>query len=393
MAIKRIFQDKLQKMLKQFPAVGLIGPRQSGKTTAAHIVQQQLKGKSVYFDLESPADMRRFSDPELFLQQFQDTCVVIDEVQRLPELFPLLRSLIDKKRKAGRFLLLGSASPDMVKGVSESLAGRINYLEAHPFHILELPDKKNTLQKHWFRGGFPDAWLAKNDEAHFAWIDSFVRTFVERDLNTLFGTTFSPQVMFRIWRMLAHHHGGVWNAQSFAKGLDISPTTVNRYVDFLEGAFMLRKLPPYFVNSRKRLLKTPKIYLRDTGVLHYLMDIHKASELKFHPAVGNSWEGYVIEQILSVLPRTVQPFYYRTHNGTEMDLVLVKGIKPVASIEIKLTLSPSITKSMIESVADLNTKKNFIVNAQETPSFPLSKQFVVCGLKEFLEHHLPLIIK
>jgi predicted AAA+ superfamily ATPase len=358
------------------------------------MVQKQMKGKQpVYFDLESPTDFRKFYDPELFLQDYEDTCVIIDEVQRLPELFPLLRSLVDKKRKPARFLLLGSASPDLVKGVSESLAGRISYLEAHPFHILELADKKNILQKHWFRGGFPDAWLAKNDDYHFQWVDGFVRTFVERDLNTLFGTTFSPQTMFRLWRMLAHYHGDIWNAQSFAKGLDISPTTVNRYVDFLEGAFMLRKLQPYYVNSKKRLVKAPKVYLRDSGILHYLLDIQNFKTLKAHPSVGYSWEGYVIEQIVSTLPRTVQPFYYRTHNGSEIDLVLVKGIKPVATIEIKNTLSPTISRGMLESIKDLKAKNNFIVTPQESLSYPLSKSIVVSGLKQFLSKYITEITK
>lgn len=394
MIIKRIFQDKLFQLLNQFPIVGLLGPRQSGKTTIAKVVQKQLKGKQlVYFDLESPTDFRKFSDPELFLQDYEDTCVIIDEVQRLPELFPLLRSLVDKKRKPARFLLLGSASPDLVKGVSESLAGRISYLEAHPFHLLELSDKKNIQQKHWFRGGFPDAWLAKNDDYHFQWIDGFVRTFIERDLNTLFGTTFSPQTMFRLWRMLAHYHGGIWNAQSFAKGLDISPTTVNRYVDFLEGAFMLRKLQPYYVNSKKRLVKAPKVYLRDSGILHYLLDIQNLKTLKSHPSVGYSWEGYVIEQIISILPRTIQPFYYRTHNGSEMDLVLVKGIKPIATIEIKNTLSPTVSKGMLESIKDLKAKNNFIITPQESLSYPLSKSVVVTGLKQFLSDYIIKIIK
>ena len=394
MIIKRIYQDKLFLLLNQFPIVGLLGPRQSGKTTIAKMVQKQMKGKQpVYFDLESPTDFRKFYDPELFLQDYEDTCVIIDEVQRLPELFPLLRSLVDKKRKPARFLLLGSASPDLVKGVSESLAGRISYLEAHPFHILELADKKNILQKHWFRGGFPDAWLAKNDDYHFQWVDGFVRTFVERDLNTLFGTTFSPQTMFRLWRMLAHYHGDIWNAQSFAKGLDISPTTVNRYVDFLEGAFMLRKLQPYYVNSKKRLVKAPKVYLRDSGILHYLLDIQNFKTLKAHPSVGYSWEGYVIEQIVSTLPRTVQPFYYRTHNGSEIDLVLVKGIKPVATIEIKNTLSPTISRGMLESIKDLKAKNNFIVTPQESLSYPLSKSIVVSGLKQFLSKYITEITK
>ena len=210
----------------------------------------------------------------MLFSQNEDTLFIIDEVQRMPALFQLLRSVIDRKKKHGRFILLGSADPQLIRGVSETLAGRITYLHTYPLHFIELPIKPKTMEKHFFRGGFPDAFLAKNDVAHFAWMDSFARTFIERDLNQLFGTNFSPPVMFKLWHMLAHHHGGIWNAQSFAKGLDISPTTVNRYIDFLEGAFMVRRLMPYFVNIGKRLVKSPKIYIADTGLLHYLLISH-----------------------------------------------------------------------------------------------------------------------
>ncbi len=391
--IVRAVNSNLSILLKQFPAVGLIGPRQSGKTTIAQALQKELKKDSVYFDLESPADFRRFSDPELFLSQHQDACVIIDEVQRLPKLFPILRSLIDKKRKPGRFLLLGSASPDLVRDASESLAGRIYYMEAHPFNLTELPAKNTTLQKHWYRGGFPNAFLAKNDSAHFFWMDGFVRTFVERDLNSLFGVNFSPQLMFRLWRMIAHHHGGIWNAQSFAKGLDVSPTTVNRYLDYLEGSFMVRKLQPYFVNTRKRLLKTPKVYLRDSGLLHYLLDIHNAKALKYHSAVGLSWEGYAMEQIIQLLPRTLHPYYYRTHDGSEMDLVLLKGLKPAACVEIKYSLSPTVSRGMMESIKDLKSKNNFAIIPGDAAAYPLNRDIKVCGLIHFLREELPKLMK
>lgn len=391
--ISRTIESRVLKMMKQFPAVGLIGPRQCGKTTVALLFQQKFPKKTVYFDLESPADLRKFSDPELFIQQLDADTIIIDEVQRLPELFSILRSLIDKKRKPGRFLLLGSASPELVQGTSETLAGRIFYIDAAPFNLTELAPEIATQKKHWFRGGFPDAFLAKKDDAAFNWMDGFVRTFVERDLNSLFGTSFSPQLMFRIWRMLAHHHGGVWNAHSFAKGLDISPTTVNRYLDHLEGAFMVRKLSPYFVNSKKRLIKSPKVYLRDSGLLHYLLDIFKSADLPVHPQVGFSWEGYVIEQIIQLLPHNIQPFYYRTHDGSEMDLVLVKGIKPLACIEIKLTHSPSLNKGMTESLKDLECKHNFIITPSPDASYPLNKQVIAVGLQEFLSVQLIKLIK
>ena len=392
MKIKRIAEMQVEKLLKQFPAVGLVGPRQCGKTTVALTIQKQLKAKADYFDLESPADLRKFNDIEFFLTQHQDANLIIDEVQRLPGLFPVLRSVIDKKKKPGRFLLLGSATPEMVKGASESLAGRIYYIEAHPFNITELPLKSTTLNKHWFRGGFPDSYMAKNDEVQFLWMDGFARTFVERDLNSFFGSTFSPQVMFRLWRMLAHHHAGIWNANSFAKGLDISQTTTNRYLDHLEGAYMVRKLMPFHINSKKRLVKSPKVYIRDSGLLHYLLDIYNVKTLFNHSAVGNSWEGYVIEQIIQLLPRTIQPYYYRTHDGSEVDLILVKGIKPIASIEIKYATAPSVSRGMTESLKDLGTKHNFIITPSLDDDFGINKQVKVVGLMPFLTHTLPLLI-
>jgi predicted AAA+ superfamily ATPase len=393
MKIKRIAEVQVEKLLKQFPAVGLVGPRQCGKTTIALTIQKQLNAKADYFDLESPADLRKFNDIEFFLSQHQDSNLIIDEVQRLPELFPILRSVIDKKKKVGRFLLPGSASPEMVKGASESLAGRIYYIEAHPFNIIELPQKSTTLNKHWFRGGFPDSYMAKNDESQFLWMDGFAQTFVERDLNSLFGTSFSPQVMFRLWRMLAHHHAGIWNANSFAKGLDISQTTTNRYLDHLEGAYMVRKLMPFHVNSKKRLVKSPKVYIRDTGLLHYLLDIYNLKTLFNHAAVGNSWEGYVIEQIIQLLPRTIQPYYYRTHDGSEVDLILVKGIKPIVSIEIKYSTSPSVSRGLTESIKDLGTKQNFIISASSDEAYCINKQVKVVGLIPFLRDILPQILK
>jgi uncharacterized protein len=391
--IQRAVGIRLLKLLKQFPAVGIIGPRQCGKTTIAKTFQRSGKKKVLYFDLESPADARKFEDPELFLDSLDAQTIIIDEVQRKPELFPILRSLIDRKRRNGRFLLLGSASPELIRGASETLAGRIFYLEATPFRLDELADQKNAMNRHWFRGGFPGAFLARTDGAYFNWMDGFVRTFVERDLNSLFGTSFSPSLMFRLWRMLSHHHGHTWNANSFAKGLDVSPTTVNRYLDHLEGAFMIRKLPPYFMNTRKRLTKSPKIYLRDSGLLHYLLDIHHAAGLPNHPVLGHSWEGYAIEQICNLLPQNVRPFFYRTHDGSEMDLVLVKGIKPVACIEIKYTTSPSVSRGMTESIRDLRSRKNFILTPGHAPGWQLRKDIRVQNLEDFTTSTLPELVK
>ncbi len=391
--IKRLYDLRIDKMLKQFPVVCLLGPRQSGKTTAAKLFAKKSRKPVLYLDMESRADLRKMEDPELFLKQHTDHLVIIDEVQFKPELFPLLRHLVDDHRKPGRFLLLGSASPDLVKGASESLAGRVYYIDTFPFNLSELPVLKNSIQKHWFRGGFPDAWLARTDSAWLDWMDGYARTFIERDLNKLFGVAFSTQLMYKIWRMIAHQQGGIWNAQSFAKGLEVSPTTINRYIDYLEGAFMIRKLQPFHINTRKRLLKTPKIYFRDSGLLHYLMDIPNARYLQSHPIVGNSWEGYAIEQVCQLLHQRIMPFFYRTHDGSEMDLVLVKGLTVIACIEIKYTLSPTISKGLRESIKDLNSKHNFIITPSPDDYYKAEKNLVICGLKPFIDQALPKLIK
>lgn len=391
--IDRLKKKQVISLTKQFPVIAIIGPRQSGKTTLSKLVYLKNKKDAYYFDLESPVDRARFNNPEYFLSSLDDRPVIIDEVQRLPELFALLRSLVDKKKKPGRFILLGSASPHLIKGVSETLAGRIAYVEVDPFNLLEIYRKQSDLNRHWFRGGFPDAWRAKTEAQWYAWMDNFFRTFIERDLNTLFGVNFSPDLMFKLWRMLAHFHGGIWNAQSFSKGLDVSPTTVNRYIEYLEGAFMLRRLPAYFVNARKRLIKSPKVYIRDSGLLHYLTDIQSAKELTFNPAVGYAWEGYVVEQILQVLPSSIKPYYYRTQDGSEMDLVLVKGIKPMACIEIKTTNDPSLSRGFFESFKDLKCNKGFVVTPYQEVSYQLAEQVIIVGLQEFLTKTLPFLIK
>ena len=392
--IKRFKINEIGILLKQFPVVAIIRPRQCGKTTLTKMEVLKLKKTGLYFDLESPKDSSKFYDAEYFLESISSEveCIVIDEVQRMPELFSILRSLVDKNKQKGKYVLLGSASPELVKGVSESLAGRIAYCEISPLNITELYENKEDINKLWFRGGFPDAWLCETDEDWFRWMDNFFRTFIERDLNTLFGVSFSPSLMYKLWRMLAHNHGQMLNSQSLAKGLDVSPTTVNRYIDFLEGAFMIRKLPAYFTNAKKRLIKSPKIYIRDSGLLNYLLDITKEKDIHYHSNVGNSWEGYALEQILQHLPNFIKPFYYRTHDGSEMDLVLVRGITPIACIELKTTNNPSVTRGYYESVKDLNCDTNFVVTPFQEVSFKLNENTLVCGLIDFITNDLMKLI-
>ena len=392
--IKRFKIKEIGDLLKQFPIVAIIGPRQCGKTTLTKMEVLKLKKTGLYFDLESPRDASKFHDAEFFLESISSNveCIVIDEVQRMPELFSILRSLIDQNKQKGKYVLLGSASPELVKGVSESLAGRIAYCEISPFNISEIYENKEDLNKLWFRGGFPDAFLCETDEDWFRWMDNFFRTFIERDLNTLFGVTFSPSLMYKLWRMLAHNHGQMLNSQSLAKGLDVSPTTVNRYIDFLEGAFMVRKLPAYFTNAKKRLIKSPKIYIRDSGLVNYLLDITKEKDIHFHSNVGNCWEGYALEQILQHLPNYIKPFYYRTHDGSEMDLVLVRGITPIACIELKTTNNPSVTRGFYESIKDLKCDRNFVITPFQEVSYKINKNTLVCGLIDFITNDLKKLI-
>ena len=391
--IKRFKQKEIGRLMKQFPVIAIIGPRQCGKTTLALQMYDHKFNDALYFDLESPADRRRFDEPEYFLTALESKIIIIDEVQRLPGLFALLRSIVDKNKRKGRYLLLGSSTPHLIKGVSETLAGRIAYTEISTLNLTEIYKKQSDVTKHWFRGGFPDAWLSKNDTKCYIWMDNFFRTFIERDLNTLFGVNFSAEVMFKLWRMLAHFHGSVWNADSFSKGLDISRTTVNRYVNYLEGAFMLRVLPPYYTNSKKSIVKSPKIYIRDSGLLHYLNDIHHSKNIFNNPNVGNAWEGYVIEQIIQLLPSFIRPYYYRTHYGSEMDLVLVRGLKPIACIEIKSSNEPTLSRGFYESIDFLKTKKSFIITPHQNISYFMEKSIMVCGIHDFLTIQLQKIWK
>lgn len=390
--IKRIKEKEIIANMKQFPVVAIIGPRQCGKTTMAKLLYQTKK-KNLYFDLESPSDKNKFRNPEYFLESLEADTIIIDEIQRLPELFELLRSLVDKNKKKGKYLVLGSSSPHLIKGVSESLAGRIAYTSVATLNITEVYKRNGDINKHWFRGGFPDAWLAKNDLTWFNWMDHFFRTFIERDLNTMFGVNFSTDLMFKLWTMLGHFNGSVWNANSFGKGLNVSPTTINRYLDYLEGAFVMRKLPAYFSNTKKRLIKSPKVYVRDSGLLHYLTNIHTAKDMAFNPAIGNDWEGYVIEQIIQLLPSMIRPYYYRTHDGSEMDLVLVKGLKPIVCIEIKTNNEPNLTRGFYECLRDLKCNQAFVITPFQSAPYKLNEQVMVYGLYDFLKSKLPTLVK
>ncbi|MBO9617824.1 MAG: ATP-binding protein [Niabella sp.] len=385
--IQRKLEAAILKLLKQFPAVAILGPRQVGKTTLAKKVLKLSGKKNVYLDLERPTDQLKLADAEAYLEFQNDKCVVLDEVQYMPELFSILRPLIDEKRKPGRYLLTGSASPSLVKGVSESLAGRIAYTELPPIGLTELP-KSISLQKHWFRGGFPAALTAQTNTGSIEWLDHFIKSYIERDLNQFFHVALNPLIIRRFWQMLAYNNGGILNAGNFARALGITNPTVQRYLDYLEGAYLIRSLQPWFVNINKRLVRSPKIYIRDSGLLHRLAQVNSMEELRGNVLIGASWEGYVVEQIAQAAPAHLSLFFYRTHNGAELDLLLVKKNKPHAAIEIKVNTSAQPSRGFYESIDTLKPAKSFII-APSGEAYPAANGTVRCNLKHFLMAELP----
>ncbi|MBI5631870.1 MAG: ATP-binding protein [Nitrospirae bacterium] len=379
--IKRTLQDRLIRSLRNFPVVGIVGPRQTGKTTLAKQIAGSHRGKVIYLDLELPSDMNRLSDAELFLSSRQDSLVIIDEIQRMPSLFPLLRALVDKKRRNGRFLILGSASPDVIKNASESLAGRVAYHELAQFSLSETGDK--SLKKLWIRGGYPLSYLAKSDSLSFAWREAFIKTYLEMDIPQL-GIRVPAGQLRRFWMMVAHMHGQLWNASAVGRGLGVSPVAVKHYLDILESTFIVRQLVPYFHNAKKRLVKAPKVYIRDSGLLHLLLNVRTDDELHGHPAIGSSWEGFVIGQILAIMPESWQHFFYRTAVGAEIDLLLIgpKGRK--VGVEIKYSLSPRPAKGFWIAMDELKCSKGFVVYPGEE-GFPLADKTKVIPVSALTE--------
>ena len=387
--IVRNYLRQIKEGLLQFPAVALLGPRQIGKSTLAKSLS--FKRESVFLDLEKQSHQNQLSDPETFFKDHQDQLVIIDEVQIMPGLFAALRPAIDEHRQAGRFLLLGSASPPLVKGVSESLAGRIRYLELPSINILEAEKNKIELNMLWVRGGFPTSLTARTGILSVTWRQQLIRSFVERDLTLLFGIAISQSTVQNFWQMIAHQQGRLFNSQSFATSLGVSGPTVKRYLEFLQGAFLVRILEPWFVNTSKRLVRSPKVYVRDSGLLHAMLYLEDKNALLGHPVAGFSWEGFVIEQIIQNMPDTLRPFFYRTHHGAEADLVLVKGITPVAAIEIKLTNAPVVSKGFYQSIEDLKLGQGFVITpGSETYS---QKQVQVMNVTAFVKNVLPKLVR
>lgn len=357
--ITRQEELRIRDSLSDFPAVGILGPRQVGKTTLAKQLETVFP-ESVYFDFENPDVLARMSNPTLFLRPLQDRLVVLDEVQRAPELFPVLRSLIDENRISGRFLLLGSASPDLLKQSSESLAGRVRYHELQPFNLFELSGSVSE-DRLWLRGGFPSSVLAHSDSKSMDWLEMFIRTFLERDLNELNFSLPSVQLR-RFWTMLAHSQGQQFNASRFALSLGVTDKTVRRWLDVFTDTFMVRQLQPWLPNIGKRLMKMPKTYVSDSGLVHRLLGIDTQDQLLSHPVCGHSWEGFVIQQVAAMMPFRTELYHYRTRSGAEIDLLLkLPGRSQLTAIEIKRSLSPKLARGFWNAMEDTECDRAFVI--------------------------------
>jgi len=383
--IPRRIKVQIEAGLSRQAAVALMGPRQVGKTTLAKILASQ--SDSVFLDLESPTDRQKLADPEFFLNRFSDRLVILDEIHRIPELFQVLRVLIDEGRRQGRgkgrFLLLGSAGIELLGQSGESLAGRIEYVHLTPFQILEL-SKKKLWELHWLRGGFPESYLAQNDSDSFKFRQNFIRTYLERDVPML-GPRIPAETLERFWTMLAHSQGSLFNASKLAAGLGVSSPTVSNYLGLLVDLLLMRRLPPFLANVKKRLVKSPKVYLRDSGILHALLGIRSMEDLLGHPIAGMSWEGYVIENLLAVMPERTLASFYRTSAGAEIDLVLeLGGSHGIWAIEIKKSTAPKLERGFHLAVEDIQPNRVFVVyTGQER--YPKSADIEVLCLRELAQ--------
>ena len=377
--IPRLLGEYVRNALTQVPAVAILGPRQCGKTTLA---RDLAGGRSdvLYLDLERPSDLSRLSDPEALFAANTQRMICIDEIQRVPELFPVMRYAIDMDRRPGRFLILGSASKQLIRQSSETLAGRIRYLELTPFLLNEVADG-GSLERHWLRGGFPLSWVAEDEEASFEWRLDFLLDFLERDIPMLQPRVL-PESVRRLLTMLAHMHGQLLNMSSLSSALGVSGPTIRNYIDLLEDAFMVRRLIPYAANLKKRLVKSPKLYLRDSGVLHTLLNISDRNTLFGHPVYGSSWEGYAIENILAKCRKTVQASFFKTVRGAEIDLILEQGLSRVA-VEFKSSSTAKPQRGFWTALQDLDIERAWIV-APIQEGFPLHGARVA-SLQEFLQ--------
>jgi uncharacterized protein len=370
MMLERLALNPLRLLLAQFPAVAILGPRQVGKTTLAWALADQLGG-ATYLDLESPGDAAKLSDPAAYFDAHRDELIVLDEVQRAPALFAELRGVIDQRRRAGKrhgqFLLLGSATGALLQQSAESLAGRIAYLELSPLNMLEAPP--GDAPRLWIRGGFPESFLAANDAASLRWREQFIATYLERDIPQL-GPRIPAETLRRLWTMLAHEQGQLLNAAKLAASLAVSGQTVARYLDLMTDLMLVRRLRPWASNEGKRLVRAPKVYVRDSGLVHALLGLASFDEVIAHPVTGGSWEGWVIDNLLAAAPLGTQAYFYRSSAGAEIDLVLELPKRQRWAIEIKRSSAPSVSKGFHIAAADLAASARFVVHSG-AQSFPL----------------------
>ncbi len=381
--LTRRITPELRSLLQQSPAVALIGPRQVGKTTLA--LEVAGSRAAVYLDLESEADRARLAEPELYLADHLDDLVILDEIHRAPGLFEALRGNIDRGRregrKAGRFLLLGSAAIELLAQSGETLAGRVAFLELNPFDVTEVGSGR--LDQLWVRGGFPDSFLAGDDAQSLRWRRDFIRTYLERDIPQL-GPRIPAETLRRLWTMLAHQQGGLLNAAQLAQGLGLSGVTVGRYLDLLVDLLLVRRLPPRLANAGKRLVRSPKVYVRDSGLAHALLGLADKEAVLGHPVAGTSWEGMAIENAIAIAAGRAEPSFYRTSGGAEIDLVLTWADGREWAIEAKRSLAPKLTRGMRSALADVDPERSFVVNPG-TERYPLGEGAEAIGLGALCE--------
>lgn len=382
--LKRRIKSEIMRALKRTPAVAILGPRQCGKSTLAQEICRELG--ATYLDLERPSDRQKISDPEIYFEDKAVKMVCLDEIQRLPEIFAPLRSILDQHKKNGQLLILGSASRELIRQSSESLAGRITYFELTPFTASEVNIESNAqLKKLWLRGGFPRSLLSKTMDESIEWRRSFTRDFLERDIPQL-GFNLPAEAMRRLWTMCAHHQGGILNASALGHSMGLSHTTIRNYLGLLSDTYMLRLLPPLEANLKKRIVKSPKVYIRDSGILHSLLEIESFDSLLGNPIYGASWEGFVINQILAEIPAGVRASFYRTSGGAELDLIIEKGKRRIG-IECKASKNPAVTRGFWESLKDLEISEAYIVAPIEE-EYALTKEVRVCPLMTVLKRVL-----
>ena len=373
--IDRKIYPFLKEALARQAAVVLLGPRQVGKTTLAQELGKE--ESSIYLDLEWPEDRQKLENPGLFLGKHEDILVILDEIHRVPEIFQPLRTIIDQGRRknkgTGRFLLLGSASLELLNQSGESLAGRVEYIDLPPLNCLEIKEDENELNQLWLRGGFPDSFLAKNEKNSLAYRMSFIRTYLEREIPQ-FGSRIASQTLERFWTMLAHSQGSIINASQLSRSLMLSAKSVTSYVDLFTDLLLVRKIPPYFANIKKRLVKSPKVYIRDSGLLHGLLGIRDFENLLGHPIIGNSWEGFVLENLINCSPVGTKSSFYRTSGGAEVDLVLeLPGKQAPWVFEVKHGTMGKLNKGFYYAVEDIAPEKSFVVHKGKD-SFPIDQQ-------------------